>query len=91
MNDPMPAKGLKNQFIVDLAGLDLTDEARGRIATAVQRAVVSELAGLNLGSTSGLAIAFGHRWIGLIARPTIEKLEQGEKLLQQQVRTAGMT
>jgi hypothetical protein len=50
----MATKGqTDHQFLVDLTGLNLDEAHRQRIATAVQRAVMDELASVDLTSKNG--------------------------------------
>lgn len=67
------AKGqTDDQFLVDLTGLKLEDGHRQRIATAVQKAVMDELAAINLTSKdSGLLCGFHPPLRGIIFLPQI--------------------
>lgn len=69
----------KNQFTVDLGDINLSADQKARINTAIQKAVVSELAGVGTaGNLAFIPVGGGHGGFppghgpilqGLIARP----------------------
>ena len=67
----MPTSKTPSKVVVDLEGLNLTDEEVSKIGASVQSAVLRELGGFkgtkgaNLGVLPGLK---DPRWIGLIIR-----------------------
>lgn len=78
-----------SRFVVDLGKLKLSNTQKDAIASAIQTAVLAQLASHSpaLGEgTVGAAVSgngnFGLipiGWRGLIFRPTLGELEQGEK------------
>lgn len=64
----------KNQFTVNLEGLNLPDEHMARINAAIQSAVLQELATLNFNiGKGGLLTKFGPGTRGIIYLPDISK------------------
>ena len=71
MSDPMPGKPA--DFIVRLDGLGLSDDARSRIAAALQAATLAELGRLDLGHQTGAAAFIPRKeWLGFWLRSMVE-------------------
>jgi hypothetical protein len=69
----MGAVGSGQELRVEVQGLELGDEHAERINKAVQRAVLSELAQLDL-VRDDVVVHFPRDWIGILIRP--QRLEQ---------------
>ncbi len=69
-----------HKFTVNLEGLNLSDEQLARITTAVQKAVMTELASVDLNlQRGGLLANFGPIWRGIIYFPDLQKIKNLEK------------
>lgn len=66
MTESMPAK----EISIRIDGLELKSQAGQRLAKAVQRAVLIEIAQLDL-VQANFAVKFPKDWIGIVIRPEI--------------------
>lgn len=77
------------RFVVDLGDLDLPEETRLSIAEDLQKTALSHLARVRFNDP--FAIKFPKDWWGLIVRPDLGALLEGEGLLQKNMfSTRGM-
>lgn len=68
------------RFVIDLGDLDLPEDTRKTIAEDLQKTALAHLARVRF--TDPFAIKFPKDWWGLIVRPDIGGLLEGEGLLQ---------
>ena len=61
----------KNDFVVDLGGLEIDDRTRAALASDIQRVVLSHLVDIDFRGDYGVRLPGGHTQ-GIIIRPDVE-------------------